>query len=125
MDWAYLYETPEIYAQPNVYFQMDRQYSRLSCNISPYRSIQSIIDFLHFELQPYTEEASTRLIKVYHFLCMVLSRDFAVEFRTIGRERLIAFVKNTFNLHMNSDKQVGTTQTGIIIDTVFQHSITI
>lgn len=88
--------------------------------ISPNQPVPKIIDFIQFVLLPFTESGSALLKKDYHLRPMILSGDFNINFNMPTAEPLITFLKDTFQLEMNSKRDVSTTLSGTVIDAVFQ-----
>ncbi|GFW77309.1 uncharacterized protein TNCV_924251 [Trichonephila clavipes] len=84
--------------------------------ISPNQTLQKIKDFLHFVLLPYTEDDSALLKTNYHSLPMILSGDFSF----LEVEPLIAFLTDKLKLEMNTNRNTSTTNSGTVIDAVFQ-----
>lgn len=88
--------------------------------ISPNQSVQNIIDFIHFVLLPFSVGGAALLEKDYDLMPMIMSGDFDINFDTPAADPLITFRKDKFQLELNSDRNVATTQSGTVINAVFQ-----
>ncbi|GFV66715.1 uncharacterized protein TNCV_3319451 [Trichonephila clavipes] len=84
--------------------------------ISPNQTVQKIKDFLHFVLLPYTEDGSALLKTNCHSPPMILSGDFSLP----EVEPLIALLTDKLKLEMNTNRNISTTNSGTVIDAVFQ-----
>ena len=61
-------------------------------------------------LLPYTGAGSALLAKKYHLVLIILSEDFNVNFAIKDTQRLVASFKDKFDLDMNFDSSISTTQ---------------
>lgn len=87
--------------------------------ISPNKSIQDIIEFLHTHLLIYTTQGSRLLNKAFNEVPMILSGDFNTNFSENSSQQLIDFLNNELSLSMSNDRKVSTTRYGTTIDAVF------
>lgn len=87
--------------------------------ISPNKTLDDIIDFLHRSLLSYTSQGAAILRKDYHKIPMILSGDFNVNFALDKSIKLVEFLKDNLNLSIQNDKKISTTKSNTTIDAVF------
>ncbi|GFW39838.1 transposable element Tcb1 transposase [Trichonephila clavipes] len=101
-------------------FENGQRVISVAVYISPNQTVQKITDFLYFVLLPYAEDGSALLKTNYHSLPMILSGDFNVNFSLPEAEPLMAFLTDELKLEMNTNRNISATNSGTVIDAVFQ-----
>jgi len=99
--------------------QTGREFVVVAIYISPGKTVNQIIDFIHQNLLIYTKEGSALLGKNFHKIQMIMSGDFNINFSDEKTEPLIGFLKDKLDLVMSNDKNQSTTKYGTTIDAVF------
>lgn len=87
--------------------------------ISPNKSVNDIIEFIHEILLSYTPAGATLLGKDWGSTPMILSGDFNINFGELSAQPLIDFLEKEFSLTLTSDRNIPTTKFGTTIDAVF------
>jgi len=87
--------------------------------ISPNKSINDIISFLHERLFPYSHRGSIIFKTNKDKLPLILAGDFNVNFAKDESTPLITFLQEEFQLQINNNPRDPTTRYGTTIDAVF------
>ena len=98
----------------------------VSAYITPGTSIDDIEDFFELNLMAYSEKA--RVFKVvrknnYHLIPIILAGDFNINLKSKEGVQFIEFMKDTFDLQINSDPALSTTRNGTCIDAMFTRHV--
>ena len=98
--------------------QTGREFIVVAIYISPGKTLNQIMKFIHQNLLIYAREGSALLGETFHETPMIMSGDFNNNFADEKTEPLINILKDKLDLVMSNDKNQSTTKYGTTIDAV-------